>query len=305
MESAIKTIPLEGWLAAIGVLFLAVTTGFVAGFMSARLRDRNAFRRARSGATELLATILKTLETARELCARLEAHPVQALQSEQARHFETQRSGLFDALARLGQRLIPAGLLNSEGAADTKSAQTPKFVWQTTPVDPSTELPDRSAFEANLTALLKSCSPSGRESSLLLVRVDKMPALVSRVGHAGIEKLIKKLAHVVCRAVRDDDLVCRCNSESLGILFPELDLDSATRLGRVIRDSVRNHHFHVEETGPEVLLTASFGCTPCRANENADLVLNRAFDALTQSQRLGRNQLHVHNGSGLVHCAAI
>jgi diguanylate cyclase (GGDEF)-like protein len=116
---------------------------------------------------------------------------------------------------------------------------------------------------------------------------------------------MKRLGSVVCRAVRDGDLVCRCNGETLAVLFPGLDLQAASRLGRVIRDSVRNHHFHAGETGPEVFLTASFGCTPCRPDENTDLVLARAFDAVSQSQRLGRNQFHVHNGSSLVHCAAV
>ncbi|HEY3963638.1 MAG TPA: diguanylate cyclase [Planctomycetaceae bacterium] len=305
MEIQIKSLSGEGWLAVIGVLFLATTSGFVAGFMSARMKDHSAFRRARSGAKELLGTILHTLDTARELCALLEARSPQLLPVDQARQFENRRSGLFEALSQLGKRLIPAGLIESDQAAAALASQTVKIDWQRTPLDPGTELPDRSAFEANLGSLLKACTPTGRESSLLLVRVDKLPALVARVGQANVEKLIKKLSHVVCRAVRDDDLVCRCNSESLAILFPGLDLESATRQGRVIRDSVRNHHFHAEETGPEVLLTASFGCTPARAGENTDLVLNRAFDALTQSQRLGRNQLHVHNGTGLVHCAAV
>jgi PleD family two-component response regulator len=109
----------------------------------------------------------------------------------------------------------------------------------------------------------------------------------------------------VCRAARDDDLVCRCNSETLGIIFPGLDIDSGARLGRMIRDSIRNHHFHMGETGPEVIVTASLGCTPCRPDEDADLVLNRALDAVSKSQRLGRNQLHVHDGRGLVHCFAV
>lgn len=305
MESQIKSIPWEGWFAVIGVLFLATTSGFVAGFMSARMKDRSAFRKARAGAKELLATILQTLDTARDLCALLEARSPQTLPVDQARQFENRRSGLFEALARLGKRLVPAGMAESDKAAAARASQVVKIDWQRTPVDPGTELPDRSAFEANLGALLKATTPDGRESSLLLVRVDKLPALVARVGQPSVDKLIKKLSHVVCRAVRDDDLVCRCNGESLAILFPGLDLESATRQGRVIRDSVRNHHFHADETGPEVLLTASFGCTPCRAGENTDLVMNRAFDALTQSQRLGRNQLHVHNGTGLVHCAAI
>ncbi len=83
-------------------------------------------------------------------------------------------------------------------------------------------------------------------------------------------------------------------------------LDGGTRLGQVVRDSVRNAHFRIDEIGPEVLLTASLGCTPCQPDEeNVELILNRAFAALSKSQRVGRNQLHIHDGATPVHCAAV
>ena len=177
--------------------------------------------------------------------------------------------------------------------------------WLMHPVDPATDSPDCRLRVEPRGRCWRPKRSAGRESSLLLIRVDKLAGLVARFGQANTEKLIKRLAGVVCRAVRDEDLVCCCNSETLGVLFPQLDLEGATRLGRAIRDSVRNHHFHVHETGPEVLLTASFGCTPCRPDENVELVMNRAFEALSKSQRVGRNQLHVHDGATNVHCAAV
>jgi|SRR5579872_3603428 len=300
-SNQINTIPLEWWLAGLSVLFVATAMGFVAGFACARLTERRAYERARSGLSQLFQTILQTLDTARELCGLLEKFPDQSLKSDETAQLELRRGGLFEMLSRIITRHSPAAAPAEPPPAKHGAV---KVNWLMNPIDASTELPDRSAFESNISALLEACRASGGESSLLLVRVDKMAGLVARVGQANTEKLIKRLAHVVCRAVRDDDLVCRCNSETLGILFPGLDLEAAARQGRAIRDSVRNHHFHVEETGPELLLTASFGCTPCRPEENVELILNRAFDALSQSQRLGRNQLHVHNGQSLVHCAA-
>jgi diguanylate cyclase (GGDEF)-like protein len=212
---------------------------------------------------------------------------------------------LLEALTRIITRHAPPPAVATDDAPPPANVEEFKIEWLMHPVDRATDLPDRAAFEANLAALLAASGKARCESSLLLVRVDKMAGLVSRFGQSNAEKLVKRLAGVVCRAVRDEDLVCRCNSETLGILFPKLDLDAGARLGRAVRDSVRNHHFHVDETGPEMLLTASFGCTPCRPDENVELVLNRAFDALSKSQRVGRNQLHVHDGATLVHCAAV
>ncbi len=304
MESEIRSIPVEWWLGGVGILFTAAASGFFAGFFAARMGERRAYERARSGITELFQSMLQTLDTARELCALLDRHPGQFLKVEQTQQLEKRRGGLLESLSNLISRHVPAAP-PARSESPTPKAQELKINWLMQPVDPATDLPDRPAFESNLESLLKATGVANRESSLLLVRVDKLAGLVSRFGHAKAEKLLKRLTGVVCRAVRDEDLVCRCNGETLGILFPGLDLEAATRLGRAVRDSVRNQHFHIDETGPEVLLTASFGCTSCRPDENVELVLNRAFDALSKSQRMGRNQLHVHNGDALVHCAAV
>lgn len=301
----IRTIPVGWWLSAVAILFVATGSGFCAGFHCARVRERRAWERARTGVAQLFQTMLRTLDTARELCTLLEKYPGQALQADQAAQLEKRRGGLLEALTRLITRHAPPPPAPEAATAPPQKVEEFKIDWLMHPVDQGTDLPDRAAFEANLGALLAACRTSNCESSVLLVRVDKLAGLVSRLGQSNAEKLVKKLAGVVCRAVRDEDLVCRCNSETLGILFPKLELEAATRLGRTVRDSVRNYHFHAHETGPEVLLTASFGCTSCRPNENVELVLNRAFDALAKSQRLGRNQLHVHDGANLVHCATV
>jgi diguanylate cyclase (GGDEF)-like protein len=301
-DGSMQSIPVEWWMGGIGILFVAAASGFCAGYYCARLNDRRACERARTGVAQLFQTMLQTLDTARELCGLLEKIPDKFLKPEQTAQLEKRRGGLLEALTRIITRHAPPAQAEQP---PPPAAHEFAIEWLMHPVDPATDLPDRAAFETNLSALLAACRTANCESSLLLVRVDKLPGLVSRFGRSSTEKLIRRLAGVVCRAVRDEDLVCRCNGETLGILFPRLNLEGATRLGRAVRDSVRNQHFRIEETGPEVLVTASFGCTSCRPDENVELILNRAFDALSKSQRVGRNQLHVHDGSALVHCAAV
>jgi len=305
MDAQMKTIPVEWWLGGLAVLFVATASGFCAGFFCARLSERRAFERARAGVAQLFQTILQTLDMARDLCGQLEKIPEPFLKPEQTAQLEKRRGGLLEALTRLIARHTQPVQLQAAEAAPLPKPDEFKIDWLMHPIDRATDLPDRAAFEANLGALLTASRAARCESSLLLIRVDKLAGLVSRLGQSNAEKLMKRLAGVVCRAVRDEDLVCCCNSETLAVLIPKLELEGATRLGRAVRDSVRNYHFRVDETGPEVMLTASFGCTPCRPEENVELVLNRAFDALSKSQRLGRNQLHVHDGAALVHCATV
>lgn len=304
MDSSVTSVLVEWWLGGIVVLFMATVSGFLAGLWCARMAHRRAELQSRSSASQLMQTLLKSLDTARELCVQLEKTPQYAMPAEACEQLSLRRGGLLESLSRLINRAVGVLPLASNEPAPNRPKPF-QVEWVREPVDPDSELPDRVAFETNLSAVLEASTEACRDSSLLLIRVDKMPALVARYGRPNAEKLIKRLASVVCRAARDDDLVCRCNSETLGIIFPGLDIDAGARLGRVIRDSIRNYHFHMGETGPEVIVTASFGCTPCRPEENAELVLNRAFDAVSKSQRLGRNQLHVHDGQALVHCFTV
>lgn len=290
----------QWWIAAGGSLILAAALGFFAGYGWTRWSDRRDYRRARSGLSELFRTVLKSLDSARDVCALLEGHPGWLLQLEQTAQLESRRSVLTDVLTRLIVR-------NNVSATDPIAvplAEMPKIEWHTESVDPATGLPDRTALEANLVQLLSAGEKSQRDSSLLLVRVDKLNTLRARHSKPEIERLFKRLSSVLCRAVRDADLVCRFGPDALGILLPGLGVETGMRQARAIRDSVRGHHFRIDDNGPEVLLTASFGYTAIRPEDNRDLVLDRAVDALTKSERVGRNQLHAHTGEALVHLAA-
>ena len=302
-NDASSSLSTECWLAGVAALFVAAGSGFVAGLYCARLRERAAYDQARSGISQLVRTLLATLDTARELCAKLEQYPGKFLQPAQQAQIEERRGGLLDILSRIIGRHAPPPEPPLPAEPEPPPNAPIRMNWLMNPVDPLTELPDRPAFEANLSALLAATRAANRDSSLMLIRVDKLQGLAARFGQTAAARLLKRLSGVVCRAVRDSDLVCRCNPDTLAVLFPGLDLEAASRLGRAVRDSVRSHHFQIDETGAEVLLTASFGCTACRPDENPELVLNRGFDALSKSQRLGRNQLHIHDGESLVHCA--
>src|SRR5207253_3138225 len=178
-----------------------------------------------SGIARLFQTVLQSLDCARELCVLLESYPGQFLKAEQTSQLEQRRGGLAEALSRLVARHAPEPVEPAE-APSTPPLEPFRINWIMNPVDPSTDLPDRAAFDANLAALLESCRAAGCQSSLLLVRVDKIPGLVARFGQARAEKLIKRLAGLICRAVRDEDLVCRINGETLAIMFPGLDIEA-------------------------------------------------------------------------------
>ena len=86
--------------------------------------------------------------------------------------------------------------------------------------------------------------------------------------------------------------------------MPAVDARTGGELAGTIRDRVRGYRFRLDETGPEVLVTASFGYTRLFPGDTVELALNRAGNALDRSLRRGRNQLHIHDGRGMTHSMA-
>ena len=126
-----------------------------------------------------------------------------------------------------------------------------------------TGLPDRPMFDANLRLMLAEGAKTDLSSGLLLVTIDRREQLKSRFGIRGVDDFEKSIAAVIGRAIRKQDLVCRLTDDSYGILFPTVDIEGGRKLAQVVRNSVRLHTFRLNDIGPEVLVTASFGYTTC------------------------------------------
>lgn len=292
------------WVWAGITLFMTAVLGFAAGVCYARMSVKWAFRRAQTHLSNLYVMVLNTLETAQEACSLLEKFPNLLLTPEQTEQLDAKQTRLLDTVANIivGQKELAQPAVVDEG---------PKFQledftveWTRSPEDFSAGVPDRTAFDASLCSLLELVSQTEVDSALLLIRVDKLDHLKVRFGTKGTDQFMRKMASVICLAIRDKDLVCRFSGDTFAVLMPGVQKENGVKLAQAIRDTVRNHHFRLEESGPEVLVTASFGHTPLHPEDNADLVLNRAGNALSKSQRRGRNQLHVFDGDILVHCIA-
>ena len=98
--------------------------------------------------------------------------------------------------------------------------------------------------------------------------------------------------------------MCKLRDDTIVVLIPAVDAQTGRSLSHCVRDVVKNYHFRLDATGPEVLVTASFGFTRCFRSDDGELALNRAGNALARSQKRGRNQRHVDDGRSVKHCVS-
>jgi two-component system, cell cycle response regulator len=293
------------WAWIIASVMLALGLGFLAGVAYANRATDRGIRKASKTLASLYTLVLDSLENSRRIVALLENFPKVALTKEQVDQLDTKRGFLTDMMGRLIGTQRDALAKQVETQAKPKPKSKPiKLTWQRGTFDAHTNLPDRTAFDVNLAQMLDAGSRAEVQSGLLQIRIDRIDQLKSRFGIAGSDAFVKDLAAVMSQSVREQDLACRLAPDLFAILLPNVDAESGRKLSQAVRNAVRVHNFRTHDGGPEVLVTASFGFTPCPPHDSPEAALTRSGDALAQSARKGRNQLHAYEGEAVVHCAA-
>ena len=291
------------WIWGALSLLIAAVVGFVSGVAYARYQFSSIPQRARNSLQQLFGLVTTTLDQARDLCGLLGDVP-SIVSQEQAETLESKKRGVLEQLDRVMLRyresIAPVEPVQPPPCGSQNSA----YQWVRSPEDRISGLPMLEPFEQNMQLLINWCREFNRSGGTLLVRIDKFDSLRERHGVAGSQQIVKRLGNILCRSLREIDLACHITPQTFGILLQDLTPESGEKLAAAIRNAIANFRFRIDETGPEVLVTTSLGFTSLMDTDSVDLVLSRANGALQRSERVGRNQLHVHDGSALVHATA-
>ncbi len=291
------------WAWGAASLLLATSLGFLAGKIYENRSSDRSLKQVPDSPQSLKDLMLETCDKAEHLTNLLAQMPQTDLSSEDVDRLDGRRRSLLNTLEAFITRQRESLARKSEATAKPKP-QAFRIDWRRTPVDSTTNLPDRAALDANLITMLEAGAKAHAPSGLLLVKIDRLEQLEARFGILGTDRVVKSMAAVISSGVREQDLVCRTAVDTFGILIPSVDSEDARKLSQAVRNSVRVHSFRLQENGPEVMVTASFGLTTCQPHDTPELIYMQAGDALAQSIRLGRNQLHVFDGESVVRCLA-
>ncbi len=289
----------------------AAVLGFVAGWQYGRAEPARTLARARRHLSGLVDALLETMQQAESLSAALGRFPNGRLSTDQTEKIDRRRSRLFSVLADAVKSLTPAPVTEDDETTSTGPTAKPSpkpepfaVEWVREPVCDRTELPTRGAFETNLANLFDSANRAPTSFGVMLVEIDKLDGLKQRFGPAAADTFVRTTGRMLLHGVRDQDLVCRYTQDTFAVLIPDVGPEAAEQVACTVRDTIRQHRFHVEPTGPEVLVTTSLGLALCHPGENLPLLLGRVGDALRRSRKRGRNQLHLHDGQSVNRCVS-
>lgn len=148
--------------------------------------------------------------------------------------------------------------------------------------DELTGLPNRRAFEAQLSALLDG---SDRHHVLLFIDLDRFKAVNDTAGHLAGDELLRVEAGVLERAVRASDLVARFGGDEFGVLLRDSTVVQVQPIADELRRAVAELRFVWE--GREFRIGASIGAVEFSGVHERRDVLRIADEACYQAKRSG------------------
>jgi len=161
-------------------------------------------------------------------------------------------------------------------------------------IDALTELPAAGAFSNELRRRIQRCRQENRRLTLLLVDVDRLTSINSRIGRDAGDFLLRHTADVLRRECRDEDYLARYHQGQFALALGEVELDEAIATAERIRYAVHVAQPIPGDLAPEV--SVSCGLAELAPGDRAVSLVMRAGVALSAAKNAGRDCVFVHDG---------
>jgi two-component system, cell cycle response regulator len=159
--------------------------------------------------------------------------------------------------------------------------RTRKHLEQTTMVDASSGLWNKTFFDLQMPALLSLSRRTDQSLACIVAELDDLQALIKKHGSDFQDSVMKSVANVFLAETRTEDLICHCGSGRFIALVPATQRKGAANLADRIRREIERQAFCSDHGAVQV--TCSFGVADTLASSNLS-VLEAADIALARSK---------------------
>jgi diguanylate cyclase (GGDEF)-like protein len=161
--------------------------------------------------------------------------------------------------------------------------------------DPLTGLYNRRFFRSTFEREVRRGHRYGVMLSLVMLDLDGFKHVNDRYGHLFGDLVLRRVAKIVRRAIRESDTASRYGGEEFAIILPETDRLGSYAVAERVRRRVESAFAERPTGGRPVEMTISGGIA-AYPEDGTDLteMLLRADEALYRAKALGKNRISLH-----------
>ncbi|WP_313174765.1 GGDEF domain-containing protein [Massilia sp.] len=156
-------------------------------------------------------------------------------------------------------------------------------------VDTVTDVPNRRGFFAALAPWMALARRPGQPTALVVLDLDAFKRVNDGYGHPAGDVVLRHVAGLCKRQLRDSDQLARLVGGEFAILLPRTGIEEAALVAERMRAAIEATPVKLDRA--MISMTASFGITTIRADDSNVILLQRADEAMRGAKAAGRNQV--------------
>ena len=206
-----------------------------------------------------------------------------------------QHEGVVKLLSQMIQanERVQTRLAKAEAALQDQAKEIASYVSEAR-TDTLTGLPNRRAFDDELTRRMAEWRHNRRPVSVLLLDIDHFKQFNDQHGHLAGDTVLAETGRILRQNVHESDLVARFGGEEFAVILPGCETEGAPLAVERVRRAVEQNVVHFEKTTLRV--TISLGVAQAEPGEAISSLIRRADEAMYASKAAGRNCGHLHDG---------
>ncbi len=133
----------------------------------------------------------------------------------------------------------------------------------------------------------------------IMTDIDFFKSVNDTYGHAVGDLVLKSIAKVIRKQLREYDIAGRYGGEEFSILLPFTKIDEAQMVAERLRQAIENKVIDISKINPEsevknLKITVSLGIYEIKENDKEEDLLRKADKALYEAKNTGRNKVVVY-----------
>lgn len=159
-------------------------------------------------------------------------------------------------------------------------------------VDGLTGAANRKAFDQVLNQRLEAAPEQNLATCLLLADIDHFKQFNDNHGHLVGDKVLRYVASILLRCVKETDTVARYGGEEFALILPDRDIDAARQVAEQIRREVSSASLVNKSRGENYgTISISIGIALLQPDDQPEDLIQRADQALYLAKNRGRNRV--------------